>query len=233
MVASSSITLFIALPLLIFYILPFDRYKREPYYIIGSNTIRALIKFSFFWRVTVNGKEKLKDMKEPCVYVANHQSYFDILVLYFLDKKFKCVSKKSLNYIPYFGMYLYLIGNISIERTNPKSIKKVMDTCSFYLKKQKYSVFLFPEGTRLKPGQEPLKFKKGAFQLAIDNQVPITPVVINGIKNSISLKKFLTRKGKFHISIDVLEQIDYKNFKDIKEYMDYTKKEMQKKLICS
>lgn len=230
-ITSVPVTFFIALPLLLIYIIPFDNYRRDVYFWIGSKALRQYIRISGFWKVTVCNKELLKDLPEPCIYVANHQSYFDIFVLYFLDKKFKWLSKRSLHFIPYFGMYLYFMRNIGISRTSPKGIKRAMDKCSFYLSKIKYSVFIFPEGTRLKKGQEPLRFRKGAFKLAMENKVPIVPIVINNIQNSISLKHMLTNKGRQHITIDVLNPVAHDRFETIEEYIVFVTKEMRKKLI--
>lgn len=129
------------------------------------------------WPCRFEGRE-LIDPNKTYVLVANHQSYWDILVLYGLYKPFKFVSKESIFNMPLVGQNMYLNQYVKIKRGDLKSIKEMMNTCKGWLN-QGSSILLFPEGTRSEDG-EIKNFRDGAFRLAVDCNVPVVPVVIDG-----------------------------------------------------
>ena len=138
---------------------------------------------SFFTPMTVNviGAENI----EPGVsYVitSNHQSMYDIYVLYgWLGVDFRWVMKKELEKVPVLGLACKVIGHIYIDRSDTKSAVESINAA-----KEKIvngtSVLFFPEGTRSGDGQVK-PFKKGAFKFAIDTGLPVLPVTINGTRS--------------------------------------------------
>ncbi len=115
-----------------------------------------------------------KDIPQPCVIVANHSSYLDIVFSYLiLSKYFVFMAKLELNKAPLFNIF-FKDMQISVDR------KSRMDAHRAFLRAQEeidagHSVFIFPEGTIANEGV--LKnFKNGPFKLAIDMQVPILPI---------------------------------------------------------
>ncbi|MBA3859278.1 MAG: 1-acyl-sn-glycerol-3-phosphate acyltransferase [Cyanobacteria bacterium PR.3.49] len=130
-----------------------------------------------FWRYKVEGREHI-DPDKTYVIIANHSSYFDILVLYSLFRNFKFVSKETIFKIPLIGWNMYLNQYVKIKRGNLSSIKEMMGTCRDWLKKGA-SVMMFPEGTRTEDGQL-LPFRAGGFSLALELGLPVVPVVISG-----------------------------------------------------
>ncbi len=144
-------------------------------------------------KVKVKGIENLKTNK-PVIYIANHQSLFDIPLLYaYIKKPFIIMAKKSLFQIPIFGWHLSLSGNIPINR---QDIYRAAESLLKALKKAKgdYSILLFPEGTRSLDGNL-LPFKRGAFLLAKRVCHPIIPVIIKGTNQVLPKGKLLIKSS--------------------------------------
>ncbi len=124
-------------------------------------------------RVRVEGRENL-DPGQSYVLVSNHQSQYDIFVLYgWLGVDFKWVMKKELRNVLGIGVACHRLGHVFIDRSNHAAAVATLDDA-----KKKIvdgtSVVFFPEGTRSRSGH--LKpFKKGAFRMAIDLGLPILP----------------------------------------------------------
>lgn len=133
-------------------------------------------------RVTTTGGEKL-DAKTLYVFIANHQSYFDIPVLYAgLPFALSFIAKKELFFIPFFGWGIAAIGHIWIDRENARAARKSITRAIEKLKCQGISLVLFPEGTRSITG-EVGEFKRGSFTLALEAGVPVVPVSILGTRD--------------------------------------------------
>lgn len=131
-------------------------------------------------RVKLKGLRNI-DPSKSYIYMANHQSNFDIPVLLaHLPVQFRWLAKAELFKIPLFGLAMKRVGYISIDRGDfrsaVKSLKKAAETI-----RKGTSVVIFPEGTRSLDGKIH-DFKKGGFIMAIDSQVPIVPVVIFGTR---------------------------------------------------
>jgi 1-acyl-sn-glycerol-3-phosphate acyltransferase len=130
--------------------------------------------------VTVIGRENI-DPRQSYVIVSNHQSQFDIFVLYgWLDIDFKWVMKQELRKVPVIGITCERLGHIYVDRSNRDAA-----LASINAAKQRIvdgtSVVFFPEGTRSREKQmRPVK--KGAFRMALDLQLPILPITIRGTR---------------------------------------------------
>ncbi|CAL1169342.1 unnamed protein product [Cladocopium goreaui] len=146
----------------------------------------AKMTISPFFRVKIKGHDNLpKD--EACVYVANHQSFMDILSVYQLFKPFKFVSKASILKIPLVGWAMRRAKTITIEREDRRSQLNTFRECVEALKKGT-SIFVFPEGTRSSDGKL-LKFKRGPVSIAKRAKVPIVPLTILGTGRLMPAKK--------------------------------------------
>jgi 1-acyl-sn-glycerol-3-phosphate acyltransferase len=131
------------------------------------------------WRVRVTGRELL-DPARPYIFVANHQSLFDILALFWLRRQFKWVAKDSLFAIPFLGWAMSAAGYIRLVRGRPSSIRASYDEARRWLTRR-MSVCFFPEGTRSVTGQTG-PFKNGAFKLSMETGVPVVPIAIAGTR---------------------------------------------------
>jgi 1-acyl-sn-glycerol-3-phosphate acyltransferase len=163
-----------------------------------------------YWRVEVRGREHL-DPDTASVFVSNHQSALDILVAYRLFAHFKWVSKAEVFRVPVVGWNMYLNRYVKLHRGDSESAREALDACKRHLAEGS-SVYFFPEGTRSRTGTM-RTFKTGAFVLAKEMRVPITPVAISGTVNALP-KRSLNIRGNHRMRIEVLPPIPYREFAD-------------------
>lgn len=128
--------------------------------------------------VKVEGREQLKP-GTSYVFVPNHQGAFDIFLVYgYLNRNFKWMMKKSLRKLPFVGKACESGGHIFVDRSSPSKVRHTMEQAEASLVNG-VSLVVFPEGARTWTGRMGA-FKRGAFQLADDLQLPVVPVSING-----------------------------------------------------
>ncbi len=130
--------------------------------------------------VKIRGKENISKT-QSYVIVSNHQSQYDIFVLYgWLGIDFKWVMKQELRKVPALGIACEKIGHIFIDRSNTAAALNSINEAKSKIVNGT-SVIFFPEGTRSTDGRLG-NFKKGAFKMALDLQIPILPVTISGTR---------------------------------------------------
>ena len=140
-----------------------------------------IILWLLFIPVKVEGRNRL-DPKESYVFVANHQGAFDIFLIYgHLNRNFKWMMKYQLRKIPFVGFACAKTHQIFVDKRGPKKIKATYDLARETLQ-DGTSVTVFPEGSRSFTGHMGV-FKKGAFMLADELQLPVVPLTINGSFN--------------------------------------------------
>jgi 1-acyl-sn-glycerol-3-phosphate acyltransferase len=146
------------------------------------------------------------------VFVANHLSLLDILVLFRLFVHFKWVSKIELFRIMCIGWNMSLNRYIKLRRGDRESIAQMLRVCEATLAEGS-SIMMFPEGTRSPDGR--LKdFKHGAFTLAQRARVPLLPIVIEGTARALPKRGFILQ-GRHAISVRVLDEIPYASFANL------------------
>jgi 1-acyl-sn-glycerol-3-phosphate acyltransferase len=142
-------------------------------------------------RVTVEGGEHAH-RGQSYVVVINHQSQYDILVVYgWLELDLKWVIKQELRKMPGIGLGCEKAGHIFVDRRNPKQASKAIREALARLGNG-VGILFFPEGTRSQDGHL-LPFKKGAFRLSNEQEIPILPVTLVGTRDILparSLKPF-------------------------------------------
>ncbi|MDY6852337.1 MAG: lysophospholipid acyltransferase family protein, partial [Thermodesulfobacteriota bacterium] len=137
-------------------------------------------------RVQVIGGEEL-DPGESYVFVANHTSAYDILVLLaYLPFQFRWLAKEELFKIPFFGWAMARVGYIPINRSNPRESARSLIKAAEKIKAG-VSVVIFPEGTRSRDGLIH-EFKRGSFTLAVRSGRPLVPVSISGTHRILPTK---------------------------------------------
>ena len=128
--------------------------------------------------VTVEGREHL-EQGQSYVFVANHQGAFDIFLIYgYLGRNFKWMMKRSLRKIPFVGFACAKSHQIFVDKRGPSKIRETYDQARQTLR-DGMSLVVFPEGARSFTGHM-AQFKRGAFMLADDLQLPVCPLTING-----------------------------------------------------
>ena len=126
----------------------------------------------------------------PAVLAANHLSNHDLFVFgRVVPVRTVSLGKQSLKWIPLFGQLYWLAGNVLVNRGNALQAKKAMLTTTDTLQHKDMSLWVFVEGTR-SHGKGLGPFKKGAFQMAINAQVPILPVCVNNYTRGMSLNRW-------------------------------------------
>lgn len=171
--------------------LPFDK-ERKMVMALSRWVARMVYLLSPLWSVKVVGAENV-DPSQRYVITSNHQSFFDIPLLFFLPVwKFKFVSKIEVRKIPAIGWMLGMRGDIVIRRGTASAATTVMEEGTEHLQAGT-SVAIFPEGTRTKDG-EIHRFKEGAFRLAQENGVAILPCVMDDTKKLFSVRGLNPRK---------------------------------------
>ena len=169
-----------------------------------AHTWCRLIAGTVGMKVRVTGLENLPAPGTPVVYMANHQSYMDIPVLYgFLPVQFRIIAKESLFKVPFMGWHLSRAGNIPINRSNRREAMRSMEAAAERIR-EGTPVVVFPEGTRSRNGvlQD---FKAGSFKLATSAGVAIVPITIVGTCKIMAKDSFLMRPGivDMHISAPI------------------------------
>lgn len=155
------------------------------------------------WSVRVVGRERLLQT-QPTVMVANHRSLLDILVLFQLQSHFRWMSKQEIFRVPCVGWNMTLCGYIPLRRGSAESIQTMMDHCDRAIKAGN-SILMFPKGTRSSTDRM-RSWKRGAFQIAKRNGVPIQPIVLRGTSDALPKRGFILQ-GRHAISIEVLDPI--------------------------
>jgi len=136
----------------------------------------------------------------PQIFMANHQSIYDILVLAgYLPVQFRWLAKKELFRIPFMGWHMSRGGYIKIDRANLRAAARSIIEAGRRIKSG-VSVVIFPEGTRSLDGRlQP--FKPGGFSIALEAGVPIIPIGIYGSKDIIRKGSLRVNRGSIGVSV--------------------------------
>lgn len=169
---------------------------------------------SFFWLmflpVSVDGTEHIRP-GQSYVFVSNHQSMFDVWLVYgWLPVIFKWLMKAELRKVPFVGTGCKAAGHIFVERRNAKAAMESLKEVEKQLTGGVCTV-IFPEGTRSLNG-ELGRFKRGAFQIAIDLGLPVIPLSLSGCFDVMPKGALVVRRHSVHMHIG--EPIDLKQYSD-------------------
>ncbi|KAM3187157.1 hypothetical protein ACTXT7_002854 [Hymenolepis weldensis] len=125
-----------------------------------------------------------------CIYVINHQSIVDSIVISHLWREpCSVIVKDSLRYVGLGWPMMYFTKLLPIVRDDHDKAMETMRKALDMIKNEHISMFIFPEGTRNRNEDSILPFKKGAFHLAIQAHLPIVPVVISSYQSFLDHKK--------------------------------------------
>lgn len=142
----------------------------------------------------LRGQENFKKQM-PFVIVANHQNNFDMFPGgYTIPNRCVTLGKSSIVWIPIFGLFYWLSGNILIDRSNKRKAKASMERVTQEILENNKSIYIMPEGTRGRGREILLPFKRGAFLTAINAQVPIIPVCYSSYHNRMKWNKLKSGK---------------------------------------
>ncbi|KAJ8122020.1 hypothetical protein ONZ43_g1677 [Nemania bipapillata] len=181
----------------------------------------------------IEDPNKYLETVRPAVFIGNHQTELDVLMLGCMFPKYCSVTaKKNLKSVPFLGWFMSLSGTVFIDRKSSKNARDAMSGAAEEIQRRKQSVYMFPEGTR-SYAKEPglLPFKKGAFHLAVQAGVPIVPVVSANYSHVLHIKSLIFNRGK--IPVKVLDPIPTTGLtaEDIDELTRSTRELMLQEII--
>jgi 1-acyl-sn-glycerol-3-phosphate acyltransferase len=157
-----------------------------------ARTWSRLILVTTGVRVQVRGLERLTP-GHTYVFVSNHQSIYDIPVLFWsLPFQLRIIAKKSLGRFPFLGWHLRRTGHMLVDRRRPDG--NAIFGWASQLMSQGLSLIVFPEGTRSADGRVG-RFKGGSFYLALEAGLPIVPLSVIGSRHVMWKGRLATYPG--------------------------------------
>lgn len=164
---------------------------------------RTLIRVASLRRVELSGQERIPSVG-PVIFVANHQSYVDVPLLFRVPAQFKWMADDELFRIPVFGWSMRMAGYIPVHRGDGRQAVRSLEKAKEWLARG-ISIFAFPEGTRSRTGVLG-RFQTGAFRIAIQTRTPVVPVVVVGSRQLLPRNSWIFRWG-VRLKIRVLTPI--------------------------
>jgi 1-acyl-sn-glycerol-3-phosphate acyltransferase len=157
--------------------------------------------------LAIVGCDHAGDGSEPLVVMSNHQSLYDIPVLFQSGLgRLRMVTKAELFEIPIWGKAMKASGFIRIDRSDPDQAKGALSAEGGALLARGTRIWIAPEGTRSHTGQLG-PFKSGGFRLALDQRVRILPVAIEGTRDVLPAKGVTVQPGQ-RVKVTILPPVD-------------------------
>jgi 1-acyl-sn-glycerol-3-phosphate acyltransferase len=173
--------------------------NRRTLYVYGQVFCRGVVRL-MGWRIDVANRERMDDAR-PCVFVANHQSFLDVVTFgSIFPKRTVSAGKREIGRIPIFGWFYRLSGNLVIDRANPRGARDSLEEAARTIRAESLSVWFMPEGHR-NPGLELLPFKTGAFRLALAARVPVVPIVAEPLGVIADTTRRRARPGALRVTV--------------------------------
>ncbi len=193
---------------------------------------KYLKKYATF---NIQGKENLKGIKTPTIFICNHLSNSDGLVLdkvlKEIDPTFIAGIKLSHNALTNIGMNVVKTTHIAPNTADKEGIKRII-----HLVKQGESILIFPEGTRSRKGSL-IEAKKGILLIARMTGVPIVPIGLYGTEKLLPINKEGDMGAETfnyaEVHINIGKQFDFPkrvNQQDKQEYEDFAIRYIMKKI---
>jgi len=190
----------------------------HPIILIGKGAIRLGQKI-LGMRLEVSGLERI-EKKTSYVFMCNHLSAVDGPLLFMLiPQSIRVILKKEAFRIPVIGLAMRLVGFIPVDRKGLRGGKKSIDRATRTIEEKGYSFLIFPEGTRSRDGKLQL-FKRGGFFLALNSQVPVAPVSIQGTFELMPRKSFFIKKGNVRVAFHPVVPVQEFNRDTLPRLMD-------------
>jgi 1-acyl-sn-glycerol-3-phosphate acyltransferase len=163
-----------------------------------ARTWSRLILVTTGVRVEVEGLARLEPAR-TYVFVANHQSIYDIPILFWsLPYQLRIIAKESLGNFPFLGWHLRRTGHMLVDRRRLDR-SRIFGWAS-RLMSNGLSLIVFPEGTRSRDGRV-ARFKGGGFLLALQAGLPIVPLSIVGSRHVMLKGRLATYPGAVRLVV--------------------------------
>jgi 1-acyl-sn-glycerol-3-phosphate acyltransferase len=165
-----------------------------------AHAFSFIVRTLMGWKIEIESHERL-DTGHPVVIMNRHQSNLDVVTLgVFYPFQTVILGKKEIRKIPLFGWFFGATGNIFVDRRNARRAIESLREASKRILEEGLSLWVFPEGTRnatrtLGP------FKKGAFHVAINAQIPVLPIASGPLDQLLDGKRWMARPGTLRIRV--------------------------------
>ncbi len=160
-------------------------------------------------QLEVTGRENLGD-GDTYLVMSNHQSHYDIPVLFYvMGPNLRMIAKKELFDVPIFGNALRAAGFVEIDRGDRDAAIRNLQQAHALLESGTH-VWIAPEGTRSSTGRLG-PFKKGAFYLALNAELPILPVTLSGTRDVLPAHGVFSSAGA-KVRVTIHPTIDTRPF---------------------
>lgn len=156
----------------------------SPVMLFGKNPSRAVIQY---WaRLTLGGLKLIAGVSYRvegaqnipaggALIAANHQSMWETIALYALTPKPVMIFKKELLQIPVYGWWAARAGNIAVDRKGGAKALRAMSRAAKDRTDAGEQIVIFPEGTRMQPGEK-TSLQPGVAGIYAATGAPCTPV---------------------------------------------------------
>ncbi|MBF7074946.1 1-acylglycerol-3-phosphate O-acyltransferase [Glaciecola sp. MH2013] len=214
---------FIGVNAVLFVIFLFRPFHRNNVNLCGKMyaTMATIVGLKIELRVS-----KQIDPNKNYIFIANHQNSYDLITICKAALPgVVTVGKKSLKWIPIFGVIYWLSANIMIDRKNTGRARDTLTATLEKMRANKLSIWFFPEGTR-SYGRGLLPFKTGAFRLALAAKEAIVPVCASELHNKVKLNRW----NNGTVVIEALAPIEMPEGMSAKELSVYYHEIMAKKI---
>ncbi len=203
--------LIVTIPIAIISIITLDKDRRLITYMTKFFTYMFFITFlSYRIRIDNNGIKAPKK-GERRIYVINHASVFDVIMMLALPGCIKSLMKSYYTKLPLIGFFASISGHIILkEDSDTNDQLDVLDKVVEKLERGN-PIAIYPEGTRSRDGKIG-KFYGGAFKIALDTGSDIIPVVFDSW-NAIRPGAYWIRDTMPHIKL--LDPIKYEQIKGL------------------
>jgi 1-acyl-sn-glycerol-3-phosphate acyltransferase len=201
------------------FILPFRRAKDHYVSFITGGWSYYMLRIGGI-KIKTSGNINIPDHGN-FIAVSNHQSSLDIpLMLAVIPFKVSFISKKEVLFLPFFNIWFFALGCLSIDRKKPIAARRKIE--AFLARKRYNPVLLFPEGTRSK-GSKAGRFKTGGLLNVFNQKIKVLPVRIDGSYKSFEEKGHISAGI---INVHFLPVVEPDEEKDFSEFV----KNLEKKL---
>ena len=191
------------------------------YYGIAYPILKLFMKI--IYDLKIEGKENIKDIEGGAVSVSNHVLFLDcaMIGLAYGTKKIYYTTQQESFKIPFVRKLIKLLRAVPIPKSieNRKYFLKAMDK----LIKGKNIIHFYPEAALWPYCDRIRRFKNGAFDLAVRNNVPIIPIVFK-FREPIGIRKIL--KKKKDVTLKILEPIECEEKGNIKQRVEGLKEKV-------
>lgn len=179
----------------------------------------------------VLGQENLP--KGACIIACKHQSMWETIMMAVIFNRPAPIYKKELLWVPFFGWFLSRTSAIRVDRKGgAKSLKSIVSQAKTFIKEGR-NIVIFPQGTRVPPGESTSKYKyqAGVAALYLNCDAPVVPAVLDsGLY--WDKKNLLKKKGTITIKFlpPITANLKKKEFmQELEEVIESNTEELVKK----